>query len=76
MKGYKMKINIVEKGTQTLKDGSSYDYLKGLATVQKFGKPSLELITVKVNQPLSKYSLGEVDLNIMLPHSDYAYNLE
>ena len=74
MKGLKMKVNIIEIGTQEMKDKTSFDYVKCLATVQKFGKPSLELIIVKVPTKTG-FKLGEANLDIVLPYSEYSYTL-
>jgi len=70
----KMKLNIVELGTRTKKDGNKQYFIKALATVQSYGQPSTELITIKVDS-LAPYKVGEYNLDILLPHQDYPYAL-
>ena len=62
------------------KSGDTYNMLKVFGEVSKFGKTTKEAIAIRVDsvQELEKYRqfIGkEIELNIVLPHSDYTYNL-
>lgn len=69
------KVNIVGLETQTNKKTQEESYIvKALCIVQAYGKPSLELISVRVPS-LAPYKKGEATMDIALPHSDYSYAL-
>ena len=68
-----MKVTIVETGVQETKTGS-YEYIKCLAYVQKYGKISMELIVIKVKNHRD-FKLGETTVDVLLPHSDFPYSI-
>jgi len=69
-----MKVNVLDKRIDTLKDGTMRHVLLVLAPVSKYGNIVKQAIEVVVPN-VAKYDLGETDLNIVLPYSDYPYHL-
>ena len=62
------------------KNQESFSVLKVFGTVSKFGKSSKEAIVIRIDTPeeLNKFKpmIGkEIELDIVLPHSDYSYSL-
>lgn len=70
-----MRVNVVAKESQTnSKTGQIKHYLKCLAEVQSYGNVGLDMISVQVLDT-NLFKLGEQDLDIILPKSDYPYAL-
>ncbi|MCB5268139.1 MAG: hypothetical protein LHW46_08545 [Candidatus Cloacimonetes bacterium] len=70
-----MKVQIVALETNTnTKTGEITNMIKALVPCSFFGRESLEMISIRVDS-LSGYKLGEADLDILLPKSDYPYML-
>lgn len=72
----KMKVNIVALETQTnQKTHETSHIVKALCEVLAFGKPTLDMITIRVDS-LAPFKLGEADLPILLPKTEYPYHLK
>ena len=77
MKGLIMKVTILDARTDTnSKTGEVKNVLLVLASVLKFGTIKKQGIEVVVTGSLDNYDIGEdMDLDIVLPYSEYPYKL-
>jgi len=75
-----MNFLLLDVSSETnTKTQETFNMLKVFGEVSKFGKISKEAITVRIDMAdIAKYKplIGkQIDLNIVLPHSDYSYSL-